>query len=265
MIDWLQVVILALIQGVTEFLPVSSSAHLLLPSELLGWPDQGLAFDISVHAGTLCAVVFYFRQTLFGLARALMPDSGLDRTECWALIIATLPVLAAGFLLKELIADEARTVVVITTTTLLFGVLLGCADWVSRRGHRRHTAIRTRDALLIGCAQTLALIPGTSRSGITITAALFLGYHPTVAARFSFLLSVPVIVGAVFVMLMSDQISMSVDTGAYDAIAFLVSGCFAYVTISGFMYWVSKIGLMPFVVYRLLLGFMLWIWIVEGL
>jgi undecaprenyl-diphosphatase len=265
MIDWLQVVILALIQGVTEFLPVSSSAHLLLPSELLGWPDQGLAFDISVHAGTLCAVVFYFRQTLFGLARAFMPDSGLDRSECWTLIIATLPVLAAGFLLKELIADEARTVVVITTTTLLFGVLLGCADWVSRRGHRRHTAIRTRDALLIGCAQTLALIPGTSRSGITITAALFLGYHPTVAARFSFLLSVPVIVGAVFVMLMSDQISMSVDTGAYYAIAFLVSGCFAYVTISGFMYWVSKIGLMPFVVYRLLLGFMLWIWIVEGL
>ena len=113
MIDWLQIVILALIQGVTEFLPVSSSAHLLLPSEFLGWPDQGLAFDISVHAGTLCAVVFYFRQTLFGLARASMPDSGLDRTECWALIIATLPVLAAGFLLKELIADEARTVVVI--------------------------------------------------------------------------------------------------------------------------------------------------------
>ena len=117
MVDWLQVVILALIQGVTEFLPVSSSAHLLLPSKLLGWPDQGLAFDISVHAGTLCAVVFYFRQTLFGLARALMPGSGLDRSECWTLIIATLPVLLAGFLLKELIAGEARTVVVITTTT----------------------------------------------------------------------------------------------------------------------------------------------------
>jgi undecaprenyl-diphosphatase len=265
MVDWLQVVILALIQGVTEFLPVSSSAHLLLPSKLLGWPDQGLAFDISVHAGTLCAVVFYFRQTLFGLARALMPGSGLDRSECWTLLIATLPVLLAGFLLKELIAGEARTVVVITTTTLLFGVLLGCADWVSRRGQRRHTAIRARDAFLIGCAQTLALIPGTSRSGITITAALFLGYHPTVAARFSFLLSVPVIAGAVVVMLMSDHVSLSAHAGAYYVIAFLVSGCFAYATISAFIYWVSKIGLMPFVVYRLLLGFALWIGIVEGL
>ncbi len=264
MIDWLQVVILALIQGVTEFLPVSSSAHLLLPSELLGWPDQGLAFDISVHAGTLCAVVFYFRQALFGLARAFMPHSGLDRSECWALMIATVPVLLAGFGLKELIADQARTVVVITTTTLLFGILLGCADWVSRRGQRRHAVIGYRDALLIGCAQTLALIPGTSRSGITITAALFLGYHPTVAARFSFLLSVPVIAGAVFVMLMSDRISMPADAGAYYGIAFLVSACFAYATIRGFMYWVSKIGLMPFVVYRLLLGFMLWIWVVEG-
>ena len=264
MIDWLQVVVLALIQGVTEFLPVSSSAHLLLPSEFLGWPDQGLAFDISVHAGTLCAVVLYFRQALIGLARGFMPRSGLDRSESWALIIATLPVLLAGVLLKELIADEARTVVVITITTLLFGILLGCADWFSRRGQRRHAVIRYRDALLIGCAQTLALIPGTSRSGITITAALFLGYHPTVAARFSFLLSVPVIAGAVFVMLMSDHISMPADAGVYYVIAFLVSGCFAYATISAFMYWVSKIGLMPFVAYRLALGFVLWIWVVEG-
>jgi undecaprenyl-diphosphatase len=263
-IDWIQLIALALLQGVTEFLPVSSSAHLILPAQVLGWSDQGLFFDVAVHAGTLCAVVWYFRDTVMEFSRGILPGRFSTQSELWALFVATIPVVLAGLLFRDVVATEARAVTVIVVTTLLFGVLLGIADRVSRRGARRTGPISTRDALLIGLAQIFALIPGTSRSGVTITAALFLGYHPAAATRFSFLLSVPVISGAVVLMLTtmrSDEPSLS---GGAAAAAFGFSALFAYATIKGFMYLVERIGLMPFVFYRLALGLVLWVWIIQG-
>ena len=169
-----------------------------------------------------------------------------------------------GLLLKDVIATDARAINVIIVTTLLFGVLLGVADRFSCRGAQRTGPVSLRDALLIGLAQTFALIPGTSRSGVTITAALFLGYHPAAATRFSFLLSVPVIGGAVVLMLATMGSGESSLSGGAAVAAFALSAVFAYATIKAFMYWVERIGLMPFVLYRLALGLVLWVWIIQG-
>ena len=264
MTDWIQIVVLALIQGITEFLPVSSSAHLILPAQIWGWIDQGLLFDVAVHAGTLCAVLWYFRGTVIKLAKSVLPGAPGDQSELWALVVATVPVVLAGLLLKDVIATDARAVNVIIVTTLLFGVLLGVADRFSRRGAHRTGPVSLRDALLIGLAQVFALIPGTSRSGVTITAALFLGYHPAAATRFSFLLSVPVIGGAVVLMLATMGSGESSLSGGAAFTAFGISAIFAYATIKVFMYWVERVGLMPFVLYRLALGLVLWVWIIQG-
>jgi len=256
--------LLAVIQGVTEFLPVSSSAHLILPAQLLGWPDQGLLFDVAVHAGTLCAVMFYFRHTLASLIASLAPGAGAHRSELWALTIATVPVLVAGLVLKDVIATEARSIGVITAATLGFGVLLGIADRVSNRAGAARDKVSYRDALLIGMAQVFALIPGTSRSGVTITAALFLGYHPAAASRFSFLLSMPVIAGALLVMLLSWETSAGSASAEVILGAFVIAAVFAYATIKSFMYLLQRVGLMPFVVYRLILGMLLLGWMLNG-
>lgn len=264
MIDWIQVIALALIQGVTEFLPVSSSAHLILPAQVLGWSDQGLLFDVAVHAGTLCAVLWYFRDTLVELSKSALPGRFSAKSELWALSVATIPVVLAGLLFRDVVASEARAVTVIIVTTLLFGLLLGIADRLSRQSARRNGPVSPRDALLIGLAQVFALIPGTSRSGVTITAALFLGYHPAAAARFSFLLSVPVIGGAVVLMLATMESGESSVSGGAAVTAFGLSALFAYATIKGFMFLVERIGLMPFVLYRLALGLVLWVWIIQG-
>ncbi len=256
--------LLAVIQGVTEFLPVSSSAHLILPAQLLGWPDQGLLFDVAVHAGTLCAVMFYFRHTLASLIASLAPGAGAHRSELWALTIATVPVLVAGLVLKDVIATEARSIGVITAATLGFGVLLGIADRVSNRAGAARDKVSYRDALLIGMAQVFALIPGTSRSGVTITAALFLGYHPAAASRFSFLLSMPVIAGALLVMLLSWETPAGSASAEVILGAFVIAAVFAYATIKSFMYLLQRVGLMPFVVYRLILGMLLLGWMLNG-
>lgn len=261
MTDWAQVAALALIQGMTEFLPVSSSAHLILPSHILGWPDQGLLFDVSVHAGTLCAVLWYFRATFGSFLTYALPASAADRSELWSLCIATIPIVIAGVVFKDLIATEARAVAVITATTLGFGVLMGLADRASKRGAMRQGPVSHGHALLIGLAQVFALIPGTSRSGVTITAALFLGYHPAAATRFSFLLSVPVIGGALLMMLAKADAGETPLEADAVLLAFVLSAVFAYATIKVFMYLLDKVGLMPFVVYRVLLGLLLWVWI----
>ncbi|MEL0202949.1 MAG: undecaprenyl-diphosphate phosphatase [Halieaceae bacterium] len=265
MADWVQLIALALIQGVTEFLPVSSSAHLILPTEILGWDDQGLLFDVGVHAGTLCAVLWHFRETLRSWAISVMPGSKVDRSEMWAVVVGTLPAVVAGLVFKDVIANDARAVPVIIATTVIFGVLLGWADHRAKRNKNTTAVVSARHALLIGLAQALALVPGTSRSGVTITAALFLGYHPASATRFSFLLSVPVIGGALLLMVASS----TGDVGAIGLdkliVAFVVSAVFAHVTIRGFLYLLERVGLLPFVVYRLLLGLLLWIWLTPGL
>ena len=195
--DVVRATVLALIQGLTEFLPISSSAHLILPSQLWGWEDQGLAFDMALHLGSLVAVLFYFRHDLWNIARAMLTQvSGGQASEDsqlgWHIIIATIPVLIAGLLFEEAAETNFRSVTVITATTLIFGLLLGIAD---RAGRQTGTLaqINWKISLAIGVAQAFAIIPGTSRSGVTMTAALFCGLTRQSAARFSFLLSIPTI------------------------------------------------------------------------
>lgn len=253
----LQAIVLALVQGITEFLPISSSAHLILMPVLLGWDDQGLAFDVAVHVGTLIAVVGYFWRDLLGIGRGTavwMAGRGTseDSRLGLAVIIGTIPVGLAGMVLGGQIELHLRSPLVIAATTLIFGLALWWAD--TRRGRRALSGLTLRDALLIGVAQAIALIPGTSRSGITMTAALALGLTRDAAARFSFLLSVPVILlaGALETLKLL-RADVAIDWAAM-AVGVLVSAAAAYACIALFLNAISRMGFMPFVVYRLLLG-----------
>lgn len=266
MIDTFQAVVLALLQGFVEFLPISSSAHLVIPSLVLGWPDQGLAFDIAVHVGTLAAVVLYYRADLtrmagswFGsLAGAPAND---DSRLVWYLAVATLPVIIVGFVAGDFIETSLRSLPVIATTTLVFGLLLGVADKRARTAARA-TSLTLVAALLIGLAQAVAPIPGVSRSGITITAALLLGMDRQAAARFSFLLSIPVIAGAGSLKTW-DLVSSSLDVDwQLLGLGAVVSGLTAYGCIALFLRLLDRIGMMPFVYYRVLLAAVLYaIWL----
>ena len=258
--DILQVVILALVQGLTEFLPISSSAHLILVPVLTDWPDQGLAFDVAVHAGTLSAVVLYFRKELVRMfiewiasfRGNLTPDARL----AWAVLIGTIPVGLAGLLFKDLIETELRSPLVIAIATLVFGLLLWLADSTGKRDKDEY-ALSLRDVLVIGLAQALALIPGTSRSGITITAALMLGLKRKAAARFSFLLSIPVIFLAGSFETMEYLSVASIEDAQPLLIGALISAVSAYACIHYFLKLLERIGMMPFVAYRLVLGIVL--------
>lgn len=256
--DIIQIIALALLQGLTEFLPISSSAHLILLPIIAGWEDQGLAFDVAVHVGTLAAVIFYFRKTIRELIydwfRSVQQRQTVGESKlAWAVIIGTLPVGLAGLLLGDLIEIFLRSPLVIAATTILFGLLLGWADWKGKRERSEHE-MRWKDILIIGLMQALALIPGTSRSGVTMTAALMLGLTREAAARFSFLLSIPVIFLAgsleTLKLIEADQ---STDWYAL-TVGALFSALSAYLCIFLFLKLLERIGMWPFVIYRLLLG-----------
>jgi undecaprenyl-diphosphatase len=183
-----QIIVLALIQGLTEFLPVSSSAHLILGSKALGWTDQGLVFDVATHLGTLFAVLFYFRRELAEMVRSVLwpqaDAASLQRRRlAWCLVAASVPALVFGFFARDLVELYLRDVRIIAWTTLGFGLLLWLADVLSPRD-RRLEEVGLKAALIIGLAQAFALIPGASRSGVTITAGRFRGFSPDAAARF---------------------------------------------------------------------------------
>jgi len=255
--DILQVTLLALIQGVTEFLPISSSAHLILPAALLGWEDQGLAFDMAVHLGTLLAVVFYFRRDLFGIISAMLVQVGTGKaseasTLGWHLGLATIPVLIGGLLLQDLVETTLRSVTVIAVTTIGYGVLLWVADRYSTTT-RSMQQINWKISLVIGLSQVLSLVPGTSRSGITMTAALFCHMDRQAAARFSFLLSIPVTAGAALLVLLELLAAPSVNWMEL-SYALVVAALTAFACIHYFLKLISALGFLPFVIYRLLLG-----------
>lgn len=256
--DLFQIIALAILQGLTEFLPISSSAHLILLPIIAGWQDQGLAFDVAVHVGTLAAVVFYFRKTLITLTQDWFASVGQRQQVgeshlAWAVLLGTIPVGLTGLLLADMIENHLRSPLVIATTTIVFGLLLGWADWKGKQQRDEHR-LAIGDILFIGLAQAIALIPGTSRSGITITAGLMLGLTRQAAARFSFLLSIPVIVlagGLKTIELIQSEITP--DWFAL-GLGTLLSAISAYLCIHFFIKMIEKIGMWPFVVYRLLLG-----------
>ncbi|WP_151703890.1 undecaprenyl-diphosphate phosphatase [Nitrincola alkalilacustris] len=258
--EWVQAVVLALIQGLSEFLPISSSAHLILPAQLLDWEDQGLSFDVGVHLGTLCAVVIYFRsdlRSMFGAwCRSFQGERSAEAMLSWLVILGTLPAVIAGALFIGLIETYGRSILVIAATTLVFGALMGVAD-IYRREERTLGSLNLKDAIWIGMAQAVSLIPGTSRSGATITAALMLGFDRQSAARFSFLLSIPVTLGACIMMAAKVATGGTILPWEMLLVGAVIAGISAWTCIHLFLKWIAQIGMMPFVIYRLLLGALL--------
>ena len=260
--EWLEIIILALIQGLTEFLPISSSAHLLLPSKLLGWSDQGLAFDVAVHVGSLIAVLVYFRQEVIDMTRAwftdlprIFSDSPLsqDARLAWAVILGTIPVGLAGLLFKSFIEANFRSAFVIAMMTITFGIFLWLADR-KKKNTQDEYQLDFKRVLMIGIAQAIALIPGTSRSGVTMTAGLLLGLTRQAAARFSFLLSIPVITLAGG-LLTFDLVQQPEPVAWADiALGTGISMISAYACIHLFLKVIERIGFMPFIIYRMILG-----------
>lgn len=254
----LHLIVLAVVQGVTEFLPISSSGHLILLPHIAGWPDQALAFDIAAHLGSLGAVTLYFREDIVALTRAWVQSltSGVIDIQArlaWGVLIATVPVGILGLLAHDAIATDLRTPQIIAAATILFGLALW---WTDARGRRTRglKSLSLIDALFIGCAQALALIPGTSRSGVTMTAALAIGLSRQAAARFSFLLSIPVIVLAGGLEIV--QLGSSTAPQPWGELSFVVllAGLSAYVCIAVFLQFIERVGMLPFVVYRIALG-----------
>lgn len=258
----LEVFILAIIQGLTEFLPISSSAHLILPSAVLGWQDQGLALDVALHVGTLLAVVMYYRKEVGAMAVAWFGTLGVgpekykqsfDGRLAWWILLASIPLGLAGLLGKDFIEAHLRTAAVIAATTILFGLLLGFAD-IKAKENVSIEKLSFKGAMIIGLAQALALIPGTSRSGITMTLGMMLGLSKENAARFSFLLSIPAIVMTgsylTYKLVTANEAVDWFTLGLGSVLAFIS----AYACIHYFLILVGKLGMMPFVIYRLLLG-----------
>ncbi|MCG6872344.1 MAG: undecaprenyl-diphosphate phosphatase [Gammaproteobacteria bacterium] len=249
--EFWQAMWLALVQGLTEFLPISSAGHLVLAPRLLGWADQGLAFDVAVHLGSLVAVMLYFQRDLLELAMAPRQNARL----LVAIFIGTLPAGIAGLLLRDYVEGQLRGPLVVASATVVFAVVLYLADRYRRRREARGVAeIRWGAAAFIGFSQALALVPGTSRSGITISAGLLLGLSREAAARFSFLLAVPIILAASAIKGL-DLLTATVppDWGLV-ASATAVAAVSAFACIHLFLRLIERIGMTPFVIYRLALG-----------
>jgi undecaprenyl-diphosphatase len=257
-LDILHLILLGLIQGLTEFLPVSSSAHLILLPLITEWQDQGLALDVAAHFGTLIAVVIYFRRDLNTIiSQGLKPSSwqsnNPDARMFWFLVLATIPVSVVGLLGHDFISVYFRDPIVIAVATLLFGLLLWWSD-VKGNQDRDDKTLCIQDIIWIGLAQVLALIPGTSRSGITMTAGLILGLNRKTAARFSFLLSIPVIfLAGSYETLGLIRTGVAADVISF-ATVFIISWLAAWMTVSLFLRFIEKTGMLPYVIYRILLG-----------
>ena len=252
--SWIEAVILGIVQGLTEFLPISSSAHLILISEFLSKEVQGIFFDVGVHFGTLMAVVVYFRSELKEMIINLCTTHLLSQENRLAinLIVSVIPILLMGFLLRELVDMHLRNSFVIAYATIFFGILLYLAQF--KKNNKNLDSINIKQALVIGLFQCLALIPGTSRSGVTITAGLFLGLSATAASRFSFLLAIPTIGAISFAEIIRFSLIDFSQNSIELSLALIISFLVAYISIDMFLRLIDRIGFTPFVVYRLLLG-----------
>jgi undecaprenyl-diphosphatase len=262
--DSLQIVVLAIVQGITEFLPISSSGHLILVPFFADWPDQGLEFDVAVHIGTLTAIVVYFRKTLAAMARDFVL-SVIERREvgesrlAWAVLVGTIPAGVVGLLFRHDIETTLRSPWVVACTTVFYALLLLIAD--RRRGTRDERSIGWLDVVVIGCAQALSLVPGTSRSGVTMTAGLFRNLSREAAARFSFLLAVPVMAAtglADFLGYTGEPAAGPADTRAI-VLGLVLSAATGFACIHYFLKWLTRFGMLPYVIYRLALGAVLFV------
>lgn len=272
-IGWVEAIVLGLIQGLTEFLPVSSSAHVLILSQLLGWQDPGAAFTAVIQIGTEAAVIVYFRRDLARIAmawaRSLRGHTGERSGEArlgWFIIIGTVPIVVLGVAFTDQIETAARNLWLVASVLILFGILLGVVDrYGSKR--RRLDSMRVRDGVTLGFGQALALIPGVSRSGATITTGLALGFTREAATRYSFVLAVPAVLGAGFYEATKIGSETSVawaPTLVATAISFIVG----YTVIAWLLRYISSHSFLPFVIYRILAGtailVLLWTGVLTG-
>ena len=247
----LQIIILSIIQAVTEFLPISSSAHLLLPSKVLGWPDQGIIFDITVHFATLMAVLIYFRDEFLRF-------SFYSSKIFVFLVISTLPIMLIALLIEG-VGDYRWSLTSIAYANIFFALLLYISEKTSQQQYS-NSDMTAKHAIVIGLFQTFSLISGASRSGTAITGSLFLSYKKSEAAKYSLMLSIPTILGAL-IFSFSEYNTLKEDINILTTfIAFLTTFIVSYLSISLFLGLVKKLGYMPFIVYRLILGItLLWL------
>lgn len=260
-IGWLEAIVLGVVQGLTEFLPISSTAHVFVISQLAGWPDPGAAFTAVMQIGTECAVLLYFRKDLLRIARAWFgswsqwraPRSmGPDARMGWLIIVGTIPIAVLGLLFASLIETAARNLWLVASTLIAFGLVLAAADhWGSKR--KPIAQIRLRDGVAFGFGQALALIPGVSRSGATISTGLALGYTREAAARYAFLLAIPAVLASGFYEATKINDAGPVAWGP-TILATVVSFAVGLAVIAWLLRWVSTRSYLPFVIYRLIAG-----------
>lgn len=263
-----EAIFLGVIQGLTEFLPISSTAHLCVVPQLLGWKDRGAAFTAVIQLGTLVAVFVYFREDVVRLTRAFLTDlrtfrygTSPDAKLAWMIGVGTIPIVICGLTFKEQIKGPLRQVQWIAIAAIGFALLLMCAELVSAKRLKKedgeiHDQIGWRESLLIGTFQAFALIPGASRSGVTITGGLFAGLTRSAAARFSFLLSLPSVLAAAVYELWKDrdEILSSHDDVVALVVSSVVAGLVGYASIAFLIGFLKRHSTWVFVVYRVLLG-----------
>lgn len=268
--EWLQAVLLGVLQGLTEFLPISSSAHLRIVPEALGWGDPGAAFTAVVQIGTEVAVLLYFWRDLWRIGTAWVRSlvvreqrSNPDARLGWFIIVGSLPIVVLGVLFKDQIETSARNLWLVATMLIVFGVVLGVAD---RVGSHRYpiSHLGWRDAVLFGGAQALALVPGVSRSGATISMGLVLGYTREAAARYAFLLAIPAVVGAGLFNLPEIPGGDNAYGPGPTLLATITAFVVGYATIAWLLRWVSTRSYLPFVVYRIALGSLVMVGLATG-
>ena len=260
----LQIVTLSVVQGLTEFLPISSSGHLILVPYLTGWPDQGLAIDVAAHVGTLAAVLIYFRRDVLGLLRGFfrlfIGHVTREGRLALYLLAATIPALAIGYAMEKFAGGTPRRIEVVAWATIGFALVLWLADRIGMRVKRlEHMTLG--QALAVGIAQPIAFIPGTSRSGITMVVARLMGYERQEAARFSFLLSIPAIVAAGLYEGLKLVKAGNSEAVSGAGLAMVLSAITGLAAISFLMRWLRRSSFAPFVIYRLILGVGLLVWL----
>ena len=268
-LSWLQAIVLGISQGLTEFLPISSTAHTLIVSKLLGWPDPGAAFTAVTQVGTELAVVIYFREDIARILKAWFSSltkkserANPDAKMGWYVIIGTIPIGIAGLAFKSSIETTARNLWLVAATLIVMGILLGLADRYAKHT-KSETDINTKNAVLFGLGQALALIPGVSRSGATITAGLAMGFKRDVAARYSFLLAIPAVFASA-ALTAGDISSDSFVNWPATIVATIVAFVVGYFVIASLMKYLQTRTFLPFVIYRIALGTLLMVLLANG-
>jgi undecaprenyl-diphosphatase len=268
-VDLIQAIVYGIVQGLTEFLPISSTAHLRIVPALAGWPDPGAGFTAVIQLGTLLAVLIYFARDLskafmgwvrnIGNPRSADPDARMG----WAIVVGTIPIVVLGVVAQKWIKGELRSLWVIAATLIVMGVIMAVAERVGAK-RRQVEDVQVKDGWIVGLWQALALIPGMSRSGSTISGALFDGFDRAAAARFSFLLSIPSILAAGLKELYDEREELIGSHLTPTLVATIVSFIVGYASIAFLMKFLQRHGILPFVLYRIVLGVALIVLLTAG-